>query len=143
MGSQITGALSGVAGQMYGIGLNIGQGLANGMNASLGAVTAAASALAAQADKAARAKAEVHSPSRVFMATGQFFGQGLAIGMQKQYDNVSNAGAGLFDVAYNGNNDVPSQPLETSQYLQQIAQIRVKLPSILEMLSFKALVMQK
>lgn len=114
MGSQITGALSGVAGQMYGIGLNIGQGLANGMNASLGAVTAAASALAAQADKAARAKAEVHSPSRVFMATGQFFGQGLAIGMQKQYDNVANAGAGLFDVAYNGNNDVPSQPLATS-----------------------------
>lgn len=114
MGGQITGALSGVAGQMYGIGLNIGQGLANGMNASLGAVTAAASALAAQADKAARAKAEVHSPSRVFMATGQFFGQGLAIGMQKQYDNVANAGAGLFDVAYNGNNDVPSQPLETS-----------------------------
>lgn len=114
MGSQITGALSGVAGQMYGIGLNIGQGLANGMNASLGAVTAAASALAAQADKAARAKAEVHSPSRVFMATGQFFGQGLAIGMQKQYDNVANAGAGLFDVAYNGNNDVPSQSLETS-----------------------------
>ncbi|NHI65544.1 hypothetical protein ET005_05225 [Lactococcus petauri] len=114
MGSQITGALSGVAGQMYGIGLNIGQGLANGMNASLGAVAAAASALAAQADKAARAKAEVHSPSRVFMATGQFFGQGLAIGMQKQYDNVANAGAGLFDVAYNGNNDVPSQPLETS-----------------------------
>ena len=48
------------------------------------------------------------------MATGQFFGQGLAIGMQKQYDNVANAGAGLFDVAYNGNNDVPSQPLETS-----------------------------
>lgn len=114
MGSQITGALSGVAGQMYSIGLNIGQGLANGMNASLGDVTAAASALAAQADKAARAKAEVHSPSRVFMATGQFFGQGLAIGMQKQYDNVANAGAGLFDVAYNGNNDVPSQPLETS-----------------------------
>lgn len=114
MGSQITGALSGVAGQMYSIGLNIGQGLANGMNASLGAVTAAASALAAQADKAARAKAEVRSPSRVFMATGQFFGQGLAIGMQKQYDNVANAGAGLFDVAYNGNNDVPSQPLETS-----------------------------
>lgn len=114
MGSQITGALSGVAGQMYGIGLNIGQGLANGMNASLGAVAAAASALAAQADKAARAKAEVHSPSRVFMATGQFFGQGLAIGMQKQYDNVAFAGAGLFDVAYNDNNDVPSQPLETS-----------------------------
>lgn len=112
MGSQITGALSGVAGQMYGIGVNIGQGLANGMNASLGAVTAAASALAAQADKAARAKAEVHSPSRVFMATGQFFGQGLAIGMQKQYDNVSNAGAGLFDSAYLGNNEIPSQNTE-------------------------------
>lgn len=112
MGSQITGALSGVAGQMYGIGLNIGQGLANGMNASLGAVAAAASALAAQADKAARAKAEVHSPSRVFMATGQFFGQGLAIGMQKQYDNVANAGAGLFDSAYLGNNEVPSQNTE-------------------------------
>lgn len=112
MGGQITGALNGVAGQMYGIGLNIGQGLANGMNASLGAVTAAASALAAQADKAARAKAEVHSPSRVFMATGQFFGQGLAIGMQKQYDNVANAGAGLFDSAYLGNNEVPSQNTE-------------------------------
>lgn len=112
MGSQITGALSGVAGQMYSIGVNIGQGLANGMNASLGAVTAAASALAAQADKAARAKAEVHSPSRVFMATGQFFGQGLAIGMQKQYDNVANAGAGLFDSAYLGNNEVPSQNTE-------------------------------
>ncbi|MCI3860135.1 tape measure protein [Lactococcus garvieae] len=111
MGSQITGALNGVAGQMYGIGVNIGQGLANGMNASLGAVTAAASALAAQADKAARAKAEVHSPSRVFMATGQFFGQGLAIGMQKQYDNVATAGAGLFDSAYTGNNEAPSQTI--------------------------------
>ncbi|VED99411.1 minor tail protein [Streptococcus pyogenes] len=58
-------------------GAYIGQGLAQGMYSALGAVTAAANALVAQAERAARAKAMIHSPSRLFAKrVGQYIPQG-------------------------------------------------------------------
>lgn len=75
--------MSGV-GAMRGIGAMIGQGLAAGMMSALGAVTAAANALVAQAERAARAKAQIHSPSRLFRDNiGRFLPMGVAVGIDK------------------------------------------------------------
>ena len=86
-------------GAMYSAGAMIGQGLASGMMSSLGAVTAAADALVHQADRAARAKAEVHSPSRLFARIGGFIGQGLAVGMNSTQGVIASASEAMIATA--------------------------------------------
>ena len=86
-------------GAMYSAGAMIGQGLASGMMSSLGAVTAAANALVHQADRAARAKAEVHSPSRLFARIGGFIGQGLAVGMNSTQGAIASASDAMIATA--------------------------------------------
>ncbi|MDF7668525.1 tape measure protein [Lactobacillus sp. ESL0703] len=73
-----------------------------GRPSMVGVVSAAADALVAQADRAARAKAKIHSPSRLFAEVGSFIGQGMALGMNKTTGLVSAAGAGLIDAANTG-----------------------------------------
>ena len=87
------------AGPMFSAGAMIGQGLASGMMSSLGAVTAAADALVHQADRAARAKAEVHSPSRLFARIGGFIGQGLAVGMNSTQGAIASASDAMIAAA--------------------------------------------
>lgn len=87
------------AGPMFSAGAMIGQGLASGMMSSLGAVTAAADALVHQADRAARAKAEVHSPSRLFARIGGFIGQGLAVGMNNTQGAIASASEAMIATA--------------------------------------------
>ena len=69
------------------------------MMSSLGAVTAAADALVHQADRAARAKAEVHSPSRLFARIGGFIGQGLAVGMNSTQGAIASASDAMIAAA--------------------------------------------
>lgn len=89
--------MSGV-GSMRGIGAMIGQGLAAGMMSALGAVTAAANALVAQAERAARAKAQIHSPSRLFRdSVGRFLPMGVAVGIEKNTKYVDKAMSGMYD----------------------------------------------
>ncbi|QGG99853.1 tail tape measure protein [Streptococcus dysgalactiae subsp. dysgalactiae] len=89
--------MSGV-GSMRGIGAMIGQGLAAGMMSALGAVTAAANALVAQAERAARAKAQIHSPSRLFRdSVGRFLPMGVAVGIEKNTKYVDKAMGGMYD----------------------------------------------
>ena len=95
------------------IGVMIGQGLAAGLRSAYGAVAAAASALVEKASEAARAKAQIHSPSRLFAENGDYMGQGLIVGLKNQLANVATAGAKLSESAYNGSNDVPSRSLGT------------------------------
>ncbi|WEV37735.1 tape measure protein [Lactobacillus sp. ESL0677] len=90
------------AGAMRSAGVMIGAGLAAGMRSEVGAVAAAANALVAQANRAARAKAQIHSPSRLFAEVGSFIGQGMALGMNKTASLVGAAGAGLIDAANTG-----------------------------------------
>lgn len=86
------------AGSMQYIGAMIGQGLAQGMYSALGSVTAAANALVAQAERAARAKAQIHSPARLFRdRVGIFIGQGVAVGIDKSAKYVDSAMGGIFD----------------------------------------------
>lgn len=89
--------MSGI-GSMRSIGSMIGQGLAQGMYSALGAVTAAADALVAQAERAARAKAKIHSPSRLFRdSVGRFLPMGVAVGIEKNTKYVDKAMVGMYD----------------------------------------------
>ncbi|MGT2866616.1 tape measure protein [Streptococcus fryi] len=89
--------MSGV-GMMQSIGSMIGQGLAAGMMSALGAVTAAANALVAQAERAARAKAQIHSPSRLFRdSVGRFLPMGVAVGIEKNTKYVDKAMGSMYD----------------------------------------------
>lgn len=88
------------AASMHSVGVMIGAGLANGMRSQVAAVAAAADALVAQADRAARAKAKIHSPSRLFAEIGDFIGQGLAKGIDGTQSLIAHSSEGLIDSAY-------------------------------------------
>ena len=86
-------------------GRNIGAGLAAGLWAALPGVAAAASAIAAQADKAVRAKAKIKSPSKVHAKNGRFIALGLAKGMIKSRKTVYKAGTVMAGAADDGVTD--------------------------------------
>lgn len=93
---QSTG-MRGVSTMRY-VGSMIGQGLASGMYSALGAVTAAANALVAQAERAAQAKAKIHSPSRLFRDNvGRYISQGVAVGILADAHKVDDAMGDVFD----------------------------------------------
>lgn len=97
MASVCAAGMAGV-GSMRSIGYYIGQGLASGMTSSLGAVTAAANALVAQAERAARAKAKIHSPSRLFRDNvGRYIAQGVAVGIENDSYTVNDALGAMYD----------------------------------------------
>ena len=77
-------------GAFHSAGAYIGQGLANGMRSALGAVTAAANALVAQAERAAKAKAIIKSPSHLFRdEVGWWIGLGIARGIDDSASNMA------------------------------------------------------
>ena len=89
--------MSGAATMRY-VGAMIGQGLAQGMYSALGAVTAAANALVAQAERAAQAKARIHSPSRLFRDNvGRYISQGMAVGILADAHKVDAAMGDVYD----------------------------------------------
>lgn len=97
MASVRAAGMSGVD-SMRAIGAYIGQGLASGMMSALGSVTAAANALVAQAERAARAKAKIHSPSRLFRDNvGRYIAQGVAVGIEKDSYTVNDALGAMYD----------------------------------------------
>ena len=65
----------------YSAGAFIGQGFAQGMRSCLGIIQAAASKMAAAADKAVRAKAKISSPSKVADKLGYWWGTGYGDGL--------------------------------------------------------------
>ncbi|MFX3919142.1 hypothetical protein ACJBWB_04110 [Streptococcus suis] len=80
------------------VGSMISQGLAQGMMSSIGSVTAAANALVAQAERAAKAKAQIHSPSRLFRdAIGRFLPMGVAVGIEKNTKYVDKAMDSMYE----------------------------------------------
>ncbi|MGF2053633.1 tape measure protein [Vagococcus fluvialis] len=69
--------------EFHSVGYNMGMGVANGLNAALPSVKAAAEAIATEAEKAVKAKAQIKSPARRFIPLGDFIGQGVGVGMLK------------------------------------------------------------
>ena len=102
--NQAIAAARSAAGAMQAAGAMIGQGLANGIRSQIGAVAAAANELVAQANRAARAAAQIHSPSRLFAEVGSFIGQGMAVGMDSTRGLISQSSRAMINSAYPGLN---------------------------------------
>lgn len=99
----------------YNVGAQVSNGVASGMYSALGAVTAAANAIVSEVDRALRAKAEIHSPSRLTAKTGRFIGQGVGVGMEKS--------VGVIDKA-------------TSLYQRRLNDMELSFPRVESMLNF-------
>lgn len=80
----------GAIGAARSLGINIGGALADGLWAMGAEVGRAAANLVAQADAAIRLRAEIRSPSRVFMQLGELIGEGLAVGMEAKRQRLAN-----------------------------------------------------
>lgn len=74
-------------------GKAMGDGVVAGMGASEAAAKAAGEKLATAADAGVRAKAEIHSPARLFRRGGRQMGEGTALGMEDSADRVQRAAA--------------------------------------------------
>ena len=72
-------------------GAYISQGFAQGMSSCLGQIEAAASRMVAAADKAIRAKAKIHSPSKMTEKDGKYMGLGTAKGLVGSITDVKKA----------------------------------------------------
>jgi len=82
-------------GRFWNVGKSAADGLAAGIYAGLGSVIAAADRLMAEAERAAKAKAQINSPSKVFIGIGESLGEGLVDGIGNSKSPVSKATAGL------------------------------------------------
>lgn len=82
----------------YAAGVYIGQGLGNGMLSQLGYVRNVAAQLAVAAEKAIRAKAQIHSPSKIAEKLGSYWGEGLGNGMLEMERFVSKCTDKLFSI---------------------------------------------
>ncbi|MBA2915523.1 tape measure protein [Lactobacillus crispatus] len=102
--NQAVAAARSAAGAMQAAGVMIGAGLAAGIRSQIGAVAAAANELVAQANRAARAAAQIHSPSRLFAEVGSFIGQGMAVGMDSTRGLISQSSKAMINSAYPGLN---------------------------------------
>lgn len=91
-----SGAASGASGHsLYSTGSNLASGFARGISGGAYKAINAAANLAAAAIRAAKQKAEVKSPSRVFMRIGNYVSEGFAIGIRQGTGDAAKAGADL------------------------------------------------
>lgn len=88
-----TGGSMAAAGQAA--GAQAGAGVAAGLYSMLGAVAAAANAIAAQVERALAAKLKIASPSKVTTYMGEMIGAGLVRGMNASVGDVFSASNGL------------------------------------------------
>lgn len=82
----------------YSAGAYISKGFAAGMLSCLAVIRSAATKMAAQAEKAIRAKAKIHSPSKVTTALGEYFGEGFANGISEMYSKVQSVSERLVNI---------------------------------------------
>ena len=119
---------------LYSTGVNAGQGLINGLSAMYYSVYSAAYSLGLAAKRAANAALDINSPSKVFEQIGTYTGEGLALGIENEYDRVGEAASGLAEAAavgVDGTGDYLLQDSTAPQWAQelsrQIANIRIYL----------------
>lgn len=98
MSTSILSALNSTSSGAYSCGVYIGQGLAKGMASTLGYIRSVAAQMAAAADAAVRAKAKIHSPSRVFAGLGVYVGEGFALGIESMSRKVTEATQSIVEI---------------------------------------------
>lgn len=79
-------------------GTMISRGFAAGMRSCLGQIRSAANEMVKAANKAIRAKAKIHSPSRVTMAFGEYYGEGYELGILGMVRDAKRAAEKLISV---------------------------------------------
>lgn len=89
--NSVTSAFRSGYGAAYSAGAYIGQGLVNGLRSMLGAVRSIANQIAAEADRAIKARAKIGSPSKITTKYGRWFGEGFVIGMEDMARKTANA----------------------------------------------------
>lgn len=110
-------------------GRYIGMGLANGMASQLGRVRSVAAQLASAAERAIRAKARIHSPSKVSQALGEYWGTGYALGISSMVRSTRKAAERLVtvptlvagpDLSYHGSLEQDFDYYRNAQYTIQV-----------------------
>ena len=110
-------------------GRYIGMGLANGMASQLGRVRSVAAQLASAAERAIRAKARIHSPSKVSQALGKYWGTGYALGISSMVQSTHKAAERLVtvptlaagpDLSYHGRLEQDFDYYRNAQYTIQV-----------------------
>lgn len=87
------------SGSFYTIGLNLAQGMANGINAGAYKAINSAASMGARAVKAAKDATGEHSPSKLTHQIGLFFDQGLINGIVALKKKVGMTSASVGDIA--------------------------------------------
>lgn len=98
MSNSVVSAMRSAQGGAYSSGVYIGAGLANGMASQIGYVRSVAARLAAAAEAAIRAKAQIHSPSKVADRLGSYFGKGWVNGITDMVADAKKAARRLVDI---------------------------------------------
>ena len=98
MSTSILSTLNSTSSGAYSCGVYIGQGLARGMESTLGYIRSVAVQMAAAAEAAVRAKAKIHSPSRVFAGLGVYVGEGFALGIESMSRKVTEATQSIVEI---------------------------------------------
>lgn len=110
-------------------GRYIGMGLANGMASQLGRVRSVAVQLASAAERAIRAKARIHSPSKVSQALGEDWGTGYALGISSMVRSTRKVAERLVtvptlaagpDLSYHGSLEQDFDYYRNAQYTIQV-----------------------
>lgn len=96
--SAVNFAFSSGYGGAYSAGAYISQGFAAGMWSQVASIRAAAAEMAAAADAAIRAKARIHSPSKLTQKLGAYWGEGFAIGISDMVNDVRKAAESIVAV---------------------------------------------
>lgn len=98
MSASTVSAMRSAGSGSYSCGVYIGSGLANGMASQVGRVRSVAAQLAAAAEEAIRAKAQIHSPSKVADKLGGYFGEGWVNGISDMVTDAKKAAWKLVDI---------------------------------------------
>lgn len=103
--SSLSNAANGARGQygsFYSAGSYVASGFVAGIQSSINAAATAAASMAAAASNAAKAKLDIHSPSRVFQWIGQMTTRGFTMALDNGQNAAYTAGSKLGDSAKNG-----------------------------------------
>ncbi|MGR6897000.1 hypothetical protein [Rummeliibacillus sp. BSL5] len=95
--------LSGI--NLVSIGAHIIQGLINGIQSKIGAVISTAKSIASKVTSTIKKAMDIHSPSRVTYALGEYTGQGYANGIRSKSKTVSKSAKSIAATAKKAFND--------------------------------------
>lgn len=97
---------------LFDIGMNIIQGLIDGIAGMAGSIADAIGDVVGGAINFAKGLLGIHSPSRVFKEIGKFTGEGLAIGINNEANNVAKASENMIDAVIP--ESIPQIPVDYS-----------------------------